>query len=460
MNTIYLSLGSNMGDRAQNIHRAVRALEHEYQLVDTSWLYETEPVGYVDQGAFLNAVVKMTTDKSPEEVLVINERIMKHMGRVRTIHQGPRTIDIDILVYVNAAGAIAEVVTNELTLPHPRMHERAFVLEPLCDIDSELMHSTTRQTMGELLQGLGGRTLQKVTQIGSQLIKWGTRPLVMGILNVTPDSFSGDGIITGDEMEEGRVQELVDSRSDIIDVGGMSTRPGHHIVSVEQEIARVLPVIRKLSELRKGVDIDGGNTCVAPNMYCISVDTFRAPVASAAIKAGAQVINSVWGGAYDSQVLNVVAHAQVPIILTQNQSATPYFSTDKKIHDLIRDAIATGVYRWNILIDPGIGFVKRTSDNFSLIAQIPELKKLGYPVVFGASRKKFLQKLLDEAVVTQLAHAIGSSGAEARNQLLVPLNGLVHKIAAELGADVVRVHDVGAMVSIVHNVSRKGVVDE
>lgn len=455
MNTIYLSLGSNIGDRAKNIHQTLRALEQEFALIETSFLYETDPVGYVDQGAFLNAVIKMQTTKTPEEVLETNERIMAQMGRVRTIHQGPRIIDIDVLLYYDETEALVERKFDALVLPHPRMHERLFVVEPLCDIDEQLYCYVAGMTYAELLKNLGGRQLQKVTPVGGRLIRWATRPVVMGIMNVTPDSFSGDGVAIDAGMREQKISELLISGADIIDIGGMSTRPGHTLISIEEEVARVVPAIEavrmKRRELLNGV---GVNTNANSNSNAvISVDTFRAEVARTAIECGAELINSVWGGSYDPDLLRVVAHAQVPMVLTENQSETSYFSTNQRMDDLIRNAIIAGIYRWNILVDLGVGFVKHTTDNYSIIAKLPDLKQLGYPVVFGASRKKFLQKLLvEQGSVGSGADSLSSSGDTskvARNQLLLPLNLLVHKIAIMLGADVVRVHDVKEVVGII-----------
>ncbi|MEI8224038.1 MAG: dihydropteroate synthase [bacterium] len=408
---VYLSLGSNMGNRLGYIHEALRHLKQGMIVDQVSFLYQTDPVGFTDQDAFLNCVCKCSTDKQPNELLKLLEMIMATMGRVRAIKWGPRIIDIDILLYDDLV-----VTTELLTIPHPRMHERAFVLEPLCDINSVMIHPGYGKTVRELLDSLNELPLQKVSQIGNKIFEWGKRTHVLGIVNATPDSFSGDGIMhkTEDEWVQG-AQQLVLDGADCLDIGAMSTRPGHDLISEDEELRRLIPVLR----------------AIRPHVTTpISVDTFRPSVARAAINAGADMINSIWGAEYDPGILDVVIEKEVALVLTVNRSVTDYYSSEKTLMQMIQDAQTAGIYPWNIIVDPGIGFVQHTEDNYEIIKNIPAIAAYGYPVLVGASRKKFIRQI---------------AGTTDNNALVIP-NVVAHVIMARAGATMVRVHDVAAVV--------------
>lgn len=408
---VYLALGSNKGERLGYIHEALRMIKQHLTLEAVSFLYQTDPVGFTDQDAFLNCVCKWTTDKQPYELLDLFEMIMTTMGRVRSVKWGPRIIDIDILLYDN------QIITTELlTVPHPRMHERAFVLEPFCDIDPNFIHPTCRKTMKALLDNLHEPPLQKVSQIGGRLFEWGKQAYVLGIVNATPDSFSGDGLVAQSHNDQrSHLERLVLGGADCLDVGAMSTRPGHHLISEEEEIARLIPIIHSIKQL---------------STIPISVDTFRSRVAGLAIEAGASMINSIWGAEYDPRLLYVASIKEVPLVLTVNRSITDYFSTEKTIEQMISEALAAGIYPWNIIIDPGIGFVKQTVDNYKIVQNIPAMTEQGYPILVGTSRKKFIRDLARKT---------------ANNELVMP-NVLVHVAMVRAGASIVRVHDVAAVV--------------
>ncbi|MSU75475.1 MAG: 2-amino-4-hydroxy-6-hydroxymethyldihydropteridine diphosphokinase [Candidatus Magasanikbacteria bacterium] len=157
MAIVYLGLGSNIGDTKKNLHAAITALEKLGSISKISSLYKTEPVGFIDQPWFLNEVIELITTLSPEELLKKTQEIENSLGRERIIHWGPRTLDIDILLYDNVV-----LETPTLTIPHSRMHERRFVLEPLAEIAKETMHSVLNKTMSELLVNLGeGKKVEK-----------------------------------------------------------------------------------------------------------------------------------------------------------------------------------------------------------------------------------------------------------------------------------------------------------
>lgn len=408
---VYLSLGSNQGDRLGYIHEALRRIKQEMFVEQLSFMYQTDPVGFTDQGKFLNCVCKCSTDKNPDELLQIFETVMTKMGRVRQRVWGPRIIDIDILLVDDLI-----ISSDTLTIPHPRMQDRAFVLEPLCDIDPLIIHPTYNKIVKELLTNLKVVPLQKVSQWGTRLFEWGTRTYVLGIVNATPDSFSGDGLIHKTKTDSMKhIQQLITDGADCLDIGAMSSRPGHELISESEELERLIPVIKQVREI---------------TTLPISVDTFRANVAEVAIQAGANVINSIWGAEYDPEILTIAVKYEIPLILTVNRSMTHYFSTEKPLMGMIQEALRAGVYPWNIIIDPGIGFVRTSEENSAIIRNLSIVATHGYPVLVGASRKKFIRDLI---------------GSTDNSALIIP-NVVIHTAMARMGASMVRVHDVGAVV--------------
>ncbi len=251
---------------------------------------------------------------------------------------------------------------------------------------------------------------------------WGARTYVMGIVNATPDSFSGDGIGGDVERAVAQARAFVAAGADMIDVGGESTRPGHEPVDEAEELARVLPVVRAVA---------------AAVPVPVSIDTSKAAVATAALEAGARVVNDVWALAADPAMAGVVARAGVPVVLMHNQEGTRY---DDLVPDVIaalaarvRAAEAAGIARERIIVDPGIGFGKTGEHNLEVIDRLDEIKRaLGLPLLLGPSRKRFIGRLLDDAPPEQRLE--GTAAAVA--------------VGIARGADIVRVHDVAAMVKV------------
>jgi len=258
------------------------------------------------------------------------------------------------------------------------------------------------------------------TRCGDRLLAWGERTYIMGIINMTPDSFSGDGLGVDLEAALARARRFEAEGADIIDVGGESTRPGHKPISPEEELRRVIPVIERLA----------GEVRVP-----ISVDTYKAPVAERAVNAGARMINDVWGLKQNAKVAEVAAKAGLPLVLMHNQQGTAY-------QDLLPDIIASlqhsidvalraGVSRENIIVDPGIGFGKTAEHNLEVLRRLGELRVLGRPILLGTSRKSTIGLVLDLPPEERLE---GTAATVA--------------IGIANGADMVRVHDVGAMVRV------------
>jgi dihydropteroate synthase len=277
-------------------------------------------------------------------------------------------------------------------------------------------------------------------QIGSFTFNWGSRTYVMGILNVTPDSFSGDGIISKGNAVDVAVEQARDflaSGADILDVGGESTRPGSAPVNTDEEMERVIPIIHALNK----------NFPAA----IISIDTYKAQVAEEAIKAGAHIVNDVWGLRADDGLAFVAAKYNTPVILMHNRSNPASVEVREKfgnayigaeyenlVEDVKREllecvAIAKKAQIADslIVLDPGIGFGKTREHNLALVNRLDEIRELGYPILLGTSRKSFIGFTLDLPADQRVE---GTAATVAV--------GIAH------GADIIRVHDVKQMARV------------
>jgi len=249
----------------------------------------------------------------------------------------------------------------------------------------------------------------------------GERTLVMGILNVTPDSFSDGGSFNSVSHALNHAIAMVKEGADIIDVGGESTRPGSEEVSAKEEIKRVVPVIQ---ELKRFINKP------------ISIDTYKSSVADAALEAGANIINDVWGFQKDPEIAEVAAHYNVPAILMHNQETTEY---SKDIIESMVDffnvsieiALKAGVKKEMIILDPGIGFGKTVEQNLEVMKRLDELQVLGYPILLGISRKSIIGKTLDLPTHDRLEGTLA-----------------LNSIGIQMGAEIIRVHDVKENIKI------------
>jgi len=273
--------------------------------------------------------------------------------------------------------------------------------------------------------------------IGKHRLVWGERTYLMGILNITPDSFSGDGWLKDTSSSTGLLdhilevaRQFVTAGADILDIGGESTRPGSQPISDSQEIGRVLPVIEKLV---KELDV------------LISVDTYKAEVAQACLAAGAHIVNDVWGLRADPELAAVIAQNHAPVILMHNRSKPTNAQVQERLggryvgmdyQDLIKDisnellesvkiAHHAGVPDSHLILDPGIGFGKTVEQNLELVDRLNEFRSLSYPILIGPSRKSFIGYTLDLPPEQRLE---GTAAATA--------------VSIVRGADIIRVHDV------------------
>eukprot|EP01032_Pedospumella_encystans_P020518 gene20518-23306_t len=487
---VYLAIGSNVGDRSAALNMALNELKAVGSLIKTSFLYETAPMYHTDQRNFLNAACLVRTTSSPMQLLEILQGIERKVGREASFRNGPRMIDVDILLYGE------EVIESErLIVPHLRIGERAFVLTPLADIaPSDLViapatASSKELTLSEAYEALTKESkaeVRRVFPVYNHLTKQ-TRifPVdsphlkITGVLNVTPDSFSDGGQFSS--CVQDAVKQALRMESEgacIIDIGGESTRPGAAIVSTEEELQRVLPVIRALKE--------AGCKCM------ISIDTRKSSVAHQAILAGADIVNDVSAGVFDPLMVSTVGSLGVPYIamhmrgdpltMTQPQhlnystsmatdnnaaeSATRSFSSDvisdtasrtaaeqcesteaknkdNRIvtivaHELLQrlNEIDQHIPRWLQWVDPGIGFAKGYEENLALLqpCNLRQFKQLldGRFLVVGFSRKKFLTRIVEESLAQrrQSGYEIDTD-VVSREEREMPDSSAVHVVTVE-----------------------------
>jgi dihydropteroate synthase len=275
------------------------------------------------------------------------------------------------------------------------------------------------------------------TRIGRTMFRWGERTFVAGIVNVTPDSFSGDGLLAGSaggavQRAREQARAMVAEGADLLDIGGESTRPGHALVGVDEELARTIPVIRAIRADLPGIPL--------------SIDTTKPAVAEAAIEAGADLLNDVWGVGPDPGMASIAAEHGLPLIVMHTRAEARY---DDLLAEVIADlsaaierAVAAGCAVESLIVDPGFGFGKTPEHNLELLRRLAELHVLGRPIMLGTSRKSTLGRVLDLPVEERLEATLATTA-----------------LAAAAGIDLVRVHDVQANVRaarLVDAVARAG----
>lgn len=446
---VVIALGSNVGDRLRTFEEALlRMKESDIKITRHGCLYETEPAYVTDQPRFLNSAVRGITKLDPHKLLSTLKEIERDLGRTAGgIRYGPRPIDLDILFYGNRT-----LNTESLTIPHERIWERPFVMAPLIDllgVETEndtvkCWHSLSRNYGGifEAWEKLGGEALvgkngmERVLPVGEKLWSWSTNTTVMGILNVTPDSFSDGGKSLSVKAAVSQVQSMLLEGADIVDLGAQSTRPMATRVSPEEEMDRLIPILEAVKDMD---EMEG---------KLISIDTFHSKVALEAVTRGAHLINDVSSGKMDENMHNVVAKLRVPYV-AMHMRGDP--STMQNLENLeyddvcgdvaselwtsVRDAEVSGVPAWRMILDPGIGFSKNSDQNLDILMGLPEIRsEIGKkslamahaPFLVGPSRKRFLGEICGRKIAGERDAATVASVA-----------------AAVLGgANIVRVHNV------------------
>ncbi|TRX93122.1 hypothetical protein FHL15_005990 [Xylaria flabelliformis] len=474
--TAYIALGSNLGDRVAMIEQACRQMDARgIKVKRTSSLWETEPMYVLDQDRFVNGACEVETELNPLALLDALQDIEKSMGRRKIIDKGPRNIDLDILLYGN------ETVSHpRLKIPHALIAEREFVLRPLAELIPHRALDATRpwklvqDHLNELPPHNIGNLdlLSTLTPLRASVTPLhalrSTRPTqIMAILNVTPDSFSDGGVhipppevqnqtqATQDNETTDRfsvssslrpayipnlrstIQRFIASGATMIDVGGQSTAPGAPEVSVSKELSRVLPVISLIRSMPEAAHVS------------VSVDTYRAAVAEAAVAAGADIVNDVSAGLLDDAMLPTVARLGCTVCLMHMRGTPGTMSRmneypeglvptlAKELRERVNAAEQAGIRRWRIILDPGMGFAKVGDQNLEILRGMPELRRWpgleGLPWLLGSSRKSFIGKITGVAKPNNRVYG----------------TAVTVTAAVQGGADIVRVHDVLEMAQVV-----------
>ncbi|GBG66437.1 hypothetical protein CBR_g61480 [Chara braunii] len=380
---VVIALGSNVGDRVENFKTALRRMrEAGIHIVRHGCLYESAPAYVEDQPFFLNSAVSAHTDLSPRELLHELKAIEKEMGRdLNGRRFGPRPLDLDIIFYGNQSIMID---AGHLVVPHPRLLERSFVVAPMLDL------------LGTESGGASGN-------------HWSRHPILGGGLSKHWQQMGGESTV-GDggqffslQSAIAQARKMALEGASIIDVGGQSTRPGAARVSVQEELARVIPVTQALAS---DPDLNG---------IALSIDTFYAKVAEDAVSAGAHIVNDVSAGTLDPKMIPTVARLGVPYVMMhmrgepQTMQRKEYTSYEDICRDVscelleqARKAEEAGIPVWNIILDPGIGFAKTGAQSLQLLRDLPRFRSLiaegsqalGHaPILVGVSRKGFLGRI-------------------------------------------------------------------
>ncbi|KAJ1400906.1 Pterin-binding domain [Sesbania bispinosa] len=365
---VVIALGSNVGNRLHSFKEALKLMRQSgIHITRHACLYETAPAYVTDQPRFLNSAVRAVTKLGPHELLAALKKIEKDMGRTDGIRYGPRPIDLDILFYGHSGG----------------------------------LSALWEKFGGESLIGEEG--MYRVMPVADGLLDWSRRTLVMGILNLTPDSFSDGGNFQSVQSAVSQVRLMISEGADIIDIGAQSTRPMASRISVEEELGRLIPVLEAVMSMP---EVEG---------KLISVDTFYSEVASEAVSKGAHLINDVSAGQLDTNMFKVMADLDVPYVAMhmrgdpctmQNSENLKYDNVCKEIsselYSRVREAEMCGIPAWRIIVDPGIGFSKKTEQNLDVLTGLPDIRAeiskrslaiSHAPILIGPSRKRFLGEI-------------------------------------------------------------------
>jgi len=445
MYRVCLSIGSNIGNRFINIATAIsRLCKSNCEVINSSFLRETYPMHIINQPKFLNVAIEIKTDLEPQRLLNFLKDIEKSLGRnMNGIRYGPRPVDLDIVFYgTNDGGNDIIFNSKELTIPHPRCHERSFVLEPLCDIDPSMVHPTKGKSVQSLLKDCDySDPAVRLIPLPRNRFLSSKSAHVMGILNVTPDSFSDGGQLSSVDDAVKTALKLIDDGASIIDIGGESTRPGAEEIILEEQLCRTIPVIESLRLENSDIPI--------------SIDTRHSHVAKEAINAGADLVNDVSGGEFDSNMFSVVSELKIPIVLMHMrgtprtmQTMTDYDNVLQNVSShlllLSQKAQKKGIHKWSHIYDPGIGFAKDYEHNLLLLKHYNELRinLFNPPMLIGTSRKGFIGKILSELDPQQRDFGTVASVLSA----LLSANHQQQKVPIDNNKfDIVRVHNVKAM---------------
>lgn len=431
-----VALGANLESRYGSPVSTLEAARAELnarglKIAARSRIWKTAPVP-AGQPWYYNQIVVVETDLQALDLLRLLLSIEADFGRVREARNAPRVLDLDLLAYDDAVLREDE----ECLVPHPRMHERSFVLLPLRDIAPFWRHPALGRDVVDLLGDIVYKREDAIPLVADDhrfATGEGRACHVMGVVNVTPDSFSDGGRYLDIENAAGHALELMQAGANILDIGGESTRPGAAPVGEAEEQARIVPVIERLGRLLRGRDV------------MISADTRHAATMEAAIKAGAGMINDVSGLTGDGALDVLARHPHVHACIMHMQGAPQTMQDAPQYEDVVEDVVAwlwgrleaaqnAGIAPHRLCVDPGIGFGKSLGHNLALLARLEAFQDLGVPVLLGTSRKSFIAKI--DAAGTETDARLGGSLASA-------LWGV------QKGAQILRVHDVAQTVQAI-----------
>jgi 2-amino-4-hydroxy-6-hydroxymethyldihydropteridine diphosphokinase/dihydropteroate synthase len=410
---VYLGLGSNLGDRRDNLARALRELApHELDLARVSPIVESPALLPDDAPAdwnqpFLNLVAHCRSDAQPHEILAGLKQIERALGRQDRGRWAPRPIDLDLLLYGGET-----IATERLRVPHPGLTERAFVLTPLAALAPHLV-----------IPGRGSRTVLEHARFERRHL-----PVWMGIVNLTPDSFSDGGELGDLETVERHVRELVGAGAAIVDLGAESTRPGATPLSADEEWARLEPALARLVDRYRG-DV------LRPRF---SIDTYHVTTARRALALGADIVNDVSGltaqpmielaattGAEFVAMHNLGVPADKARTLPADQDPTA--AVESWLEQRIEEWQRAGMDLARVVFDPGIGFGKNALQSLRILRNVERLHRFGLRLLVGHSRKSFM-------------HHVAAAERGDRDLFTV---GASLKLC-DAGVDILRVHNVAA----------------
>jgi 2-amino-4-hydroxy-6-hydroxymethyldihydropteridine diphosphokinase/dihydropteroate synthase len=408
---IYLGLGSNIGDRRDHLARALHALaEHGVNLVRVSPIVESPALLPDDAPAdwnqpFLNVVAHCRSSATPDALLAGLKAIERALGREDRGRWAPRPIDLDLLLYGNET-----IATERLRVPHPALAERAFVLTPLAALAPHLT-----------IPGHGARTVLELARAGAKHL-----PLWMGIVNLTPDSFSDGGELADLPAVERRVAALASAGASIVDLGAESTRPGAKPLTADEEWTRLEPALARLVERYSG-DV------LRPRF---SVDTYHAATARRALALGANIVNDV-GGLTEPAMLELAATSGAEFVAMHNLGVPadkarvlpldedPTAVVERWLEERMTQWQRAGLDLGRIVFDPGVGFGKNALQSLRLLRNVQRFYRFGLRVLVGHSRKSFMQHV---------------AAADRADRDLFTIGASLELCAA--GVDILRVHDV------------------
>ena len=410
---VYLGLGSNLGDRREHLARALDGLRaHGVQVARVSPVVES-PAMLLDDAPvdwnrpFLNIVAHGRTDSSPTQVLDGLKAIERELGRVDRGRWAPRPMDLDLLLYGRET-----LATDRLRVPHPGIAERAFVLTPLAALAPRLT-----------IPGLGSRTVLQHARAGHRHL-----PLWMGIVNLTPDSFSDGGELADGASAEARVADLAAAGAELIDLGAESTRPGASPLSADEEWARLEPALGRLVDRYRG-------DLLRPRF---SIDTYHVETAKRALSLGADIVNDVSGlttpamielaaksGAEFVAMHNLGVPADKARVLPADQDPTA--AVERWLEQRVVEWERAGIDLARVVFDPGIGFGKNALQSLRLMRNVERFQRFDLRVLVGHSRKSFMQQVAAASREDRDLFTVGASLSLCR-----------------AGVDVLRVHNVAA----------------